>query len=75
MFLDFTPGHWLSLYRDRLPDTAPPPEIAVMTGDLPAAHPRPRELRAYSRRPARFMLRLLASFAAMGFRSRKFDWG
>jgi hypothetical protein len=75
MFLDFTSGHWLSLYRDRLPDNAPPVEIAVMTGDLPTNHGRPSGLPAYSGRPPRFMFRLLASFAAMGFRRIKFDWG
>ena len=26
MFLDFTSGHWLNLYRDRLSDDAPPLE-------------------------------------------------
>jgi hypothetical protein len=75
MFLDFTPGHWLSLYRDRLPDAAPAPEIAVMTGDLPPDHPQPCGLRAYAGRPPRFIFRLLTSFAAMRFRSPMFDWG
>ena len=75
MFLDFTSGHWLSLYRDRLPESAPPVEIAVMTGDLSPGDARPSGLPTYSARPPRFMFRLLASFAAMGFRRAKFEWG
>lgn len=75
MFLDFTSGHWLSLYRDRLPKAAPPVEIAVMTGDLPAGYPFPSGMPAYSARPPRFMFKLLASFAAMGFRRAKVEWG
>lgn len=75
MFLDFTSGHWLSLYRERLAENAPPVEIAVMTGDLPTDHARPGGLPAYSGRPARFMFKLLASFAAMGFRRTKVEWG
>jgi hypothetical protein len=74
MFLDFAPGHWLSLYRDRLPDDAPPVEIAVMTGDLPADHAHPKGLPAYATRPAKFMFRLLASFAAMGLRKPRLDF-
>ena len=35
MFLDFTKGHWLTLYRDRLPKDAPLPEMGVMAKDRP----------------------------------------
>src|SRR5262245_51010109 len=31
MFLDFTKGHWLSMYRNRFPTGAPPIEMRVMT--------------------------------------------
>ena len=31
MFLDFTKGHWLSLFRNRVPTGAPPLEMRVMT--------------------------------------------
>jgi len=74
MFLDFTRGHWLSLYRDRLPKDARPVEIAVMTGDLPAGHALPTSLPTYPARPPKFMFKLLASFAAMGFRRPKMSW-
>src|SRR6202049_4103661 len=31
IFLDFTKGHWLTMYRDRFPTGAPPLEMRVMT--------------------------------------------
>jgi len=30
-FLDFTKGHWLSMFRNRFPTGAPPLEMRVMT--------------------------------------------
>ena len=33
MFLDFTKGHWLTMYRNRFPAGAPPLEMRVMTRD------------------------------------------
>ena len=31
MFLDFTSGHWLTVFRDRLPGQAPEPQMRIMT--------------------------------------------
>jgi hypothetical protein len=33
IFLDFTKGHWLTLYRNRFPAGAPRLEMRVMTKD------------------------------------------
>lgn len=55
MFLDFTKGHWLTLYKERIPADDQPP----------------LEMRAHS---SRFMWRLLASWAAMGFRTPGIDY-
>lgn len=74
MFLDFTSGHWLNVYRDRLSPDAPPLEIGVMAKDLPAGTIRPDRLPTYSTHPAAFMIKLLASWAAMGFRRPKIVW-
>lgn len=74
MFLDFTSGHWLTLYRDRLPEDAPPLEMGVMAKDLPAGHAPPDDLPTYPTHPARFMIKLLAAWAAMGFRRPKVVW-
>lgn len=32
MFLDFTSGHWLSMYRNRFTSDAPPPEMRAHSG-------------------------------------------
>lgn len=74
MFLDFTSGHWLTLYRDRLPEDAPALEMGVMAKDLPAGHVPPDDLPTYPTHPARFMVKLLAAWAAMGFRRPKLVW-
>jgi hypothetical protein len=74
MFLDFTSGHWLTLYRDRLPEDAPPLEMGVMAKDRPANGPAPGGLPAYPTYPARFMIKLLAAWAAMGFRRPRITW-
>ena len=74
MFLDFTSGHWLTLYRDRLPEDTPPLEMAVMAKDLPAGRVPPDDLPTYPAHPARFMIKWLAAWAAMGFRRPKLVW-
>jgi hypothetical protein len=74
MFLDFTRGHWLNLYRDRLPADAPPLEMGVMAKDRAAGKARPSDLPSYSAYPARFMIKLLAAWAAMGFKRPKVAW-
>lgn len=74
MFLDFTSGHWLTLYRDRLPVDAPPLEMGVMAKDRPAGHVRPSSLPTHPTHPASFMIKLLAAWAAMGFRRPPVVW-
>jgi hypothetical protein len=74
MFLDFTSGHWLTLYRDRLPEGPPPLEMGVMAKDRPAGSARLGGLPVYPSHPARFMIKLLAAWAAMGFRRPKVSW-
>lgn len=74
MFLDFTKGHWLNLYRDRLPIGAPPLEIGVMAKDRPAEVALPAGVPTFPTYPPKFMIKLLASWAAMGFRRPKLTW-
>lgn len=71
MFLEFTKGHWLSLYRDRFADDAPPPEMRVMTGDLPKGVRLSDDMPNYASHSGRFMWKLLSAWAAMGFRVPK----
>jgi hypothetical protein len=74
MFLDFTKGHWLTLYRDRLPDDAPPLELSVMAKERPDGSALPDGMPTYPTYPAKFMVKLLASWAAIGFRRPKLAW-
>ncbi|HEX4177683.1 MAG TPA: DUF6151 family protein [Rhizomicrobium sp.] len=74
MFLDFTKGHWLNLYRDRLGAGAPPLEMGVMAKERPPGVPRPGGLPAYPTYPPKFMIKLLTTWAAMGFRRPRIVW-
>jgi hypothetical protein len=74
MFLEFTPGHWLTLYRGRLTGAIPPLEMRIMTRARPSGPPLPGDLPNYAAHPPRFMFRLLAAFGAMGFRKPQIAW-
>lgn len=71
MFLDFTKGHWLTMYRARLPDDVPPLEMRIMTADRPEGVVLPDDAPNYAGRPGRVMWKLLTAWAAMGFRTPK----
>ena len=71
MFLDFTKGHWLTLYRDRLPEPLPPLEMRVMTADRREGVVLPQDVPNYATHSGKFMWKLLAAWAAMGFRAPK----
>jgi hypothetical protein len=68
MFADFTKGHWLSLYRNRFGSGAPPVEMRVMTGERPGGAILSQDVPNYPGRPAGLMWKLIAAWAAMGFR-------
>ena len=74
MFLDFTPGHWLTVFRDRLSGPAPEPRMRIMTRDRPEGPAPPGAIPAYAAQPPRLMIKLLAAWAAMGFRRVKVVW-
>jgi hypothetical protein len=67
MFLDFTKGHWLSIYRKRFPDGAPPIEMRVMTKDRRAGVILRDDVPNYDGYPVRFMLKLILAWISMGF--------
>jgi hypothetical protein len=68
MFLDFTKGHWLTLYRNRFPAGAPPVEMRVMTQGRRQGVTLADDLPNYAGHSGKFMLRLMAAWIAMGFR-------
>jgi len=74
MFLDFTPGHWLTIFRDRLSGQAPEPRMRIMTKDKPEGVELSNAIPAYDAQPPRLMFKLLAAWAAMGFRRPKIAW-
>lgn len=74
MFLDFTKGHWLSFYTGRLSGETPPLDMRVMTADRPGGAPLPDDVPNLATHSARFMVRLLVAWVAMGFRRPKVVW-
>jgi hypothetical protein len=74
MVMDFTKGHWLSFYRARLPEDNSALAMRVMTQEKPATVTLPDDVPAYATRSARFMWKLLSSWAAMGFRRPQVPW-
>ena len=75
VFLDFTKGHWLTMYRNRFPAGAPPVEMRVMTKDRREGVALADDLPNYSTVSGKAMLRLLAAWIAMGFRRPLINWG
>lgn len=68
MFLDFTRGHWLTIYRGRLPGDIAPATMRMMTAERPEGVTLPDDMANYPRHSGKFMLKLLAAWMAMGFR-------
>ena len=67
MLLDFTKGHWLSMYRHRLPADAPKVEMRLMTRDRHADIPLADDVPNHWGFPGRFLLKILAARLAMMF--------
>ena len=75
MFLDFTRGHWLTMYRNRFPAGAPPVEMRVMTKDRRDGVVLADDLRNYDTHSGKSMLRLVAAWIAMGLRRPEITLG
>ncbi len=73
MFLDFTRGHWLSMYRCRFSEGAPAIEMRVMTRDRRASAALPKDVPNYRGHSGRFIVKLLAAWIAMRFRTPNVD--
>jgi hypothetical protein len=73
MFLDFTKGHWLAVYRGRLPNNIPPATMRMMTTERPEGVILPDDMANSPRHSGKFMLKLLLAWMAMGFRRPAID--
>jgi hypothetical protein len=73
MFLDFTKGHWLTLYRARMLGPVRPLEMRVMTSDRREGVVLPEDVPNYATHSGKFMWKLLAAWVLMGFRIPKVD--
>jgi hypothetical protein len=70
MFLEFTKGHWLSLYGRRFPtDRLPPLDLRTMTTDLPVGVRLSDDVPNSRTQSFTFFRKLFAAWAAMGFRT------
>jgi hypothetical protein len=75
IFLDFTKGHWLTIYRNRFPTEAPPVEMRVMTQERRGGIELADDVPNYSGHSGKVMLRLISAWIAMGFRRPKISLG
>lgn len=75
MFLDFTKGHWLSMYRNRFPTDAPPFEMRVMTKERRVGAELADDLPNYSGHSGKFLLKLIPAWIAMGLRRPEITLG
>jgi hypothetical protein len=75
MFLDFTKGHWLSIYRNRFPEDVLSLDMRVMTKERRAGVQLADDAPNYSGRSGKFMLKLIAAWIAMGFRKPEISLG
>jgi hypothetical protein len=75
MFLDFTKGHWLTMFRDRFPAGAPPLEMRVMTEQRRGGTELADDVPNYAGHSGKFMLKLVAAWIAMGLRRPEITLG
>lgn len=73
MFLDFTKGHWLAVYRGRLRGDIPSATMRMMTAERPVGVILPDDIANYPGRSGKLMLKLLRAWVAMGFRRPAVD--
>lgn len=68
--LEFTKGHWLSVYAGRIArEERPPPAMRTMTKDRPDGVEFTDAIPSYATHSGKFMWKLLSAWAAMGFRA------
>ncbi len=73
MCLDFTKGHWLTLYRARMAGPVHPLEMRVMTADRREGVVLPQDAPNYPTHSGKFILKLIAAWVSMGLRTPKVE--
>lgn len=74
LFLEFSGGHWLSLYGLLWPASARPAvEMRTMVGDLPDSSALPNDVPNLKTRSLCFYARLMKAWIAMGLRSPRIE--
>lgn len=72
--LEFTKGHWLSIYSGRIAAAERPPvEMRTMIADRPDGVEFADDIPSYATHSGRFFWRLLSAWAAMGFRAPRIE--
>jgi hypothetical protein len=74
MFLDFTKGCWLSVYRGRLPAPAPPLRVRMMAKDAPEGASFADDLPTHPAFPPAVVAKIMLAWAAMGFARPRIAW-
>ena len=75
VFLEFSGGHWLSLYGTLFPpEVMPAIELRTMTRDLPEAAELPADVPNAKTQSFWFFRKLFAAWVAMGFRTPKISY-
>ena len=75
MFLDFTKGHWLTMYRFRFPTDAPPLQMRLMTAERRAGVELAHDLPNYDGPSKKFKWKLVTAWIAMGLRRPEITLG
>jgi hypothetical protein len=74
MFLEFTSGHWLSLYGGLWPTGLPALELRTMARERPEGIELPNDVPNPDTHTFSFFAKLLRAWAAMRFRAPKVDY-
>jgi hypothetical protein len=75
MFLDFTKGHWLTIYRNRFPTGAPPLQMRLMTAERRDDVELAGDLPNYAGHSGTFVWKLVRAWIAMGLRRPEITLG
>lgn len=74
MFLDVSKAHWLTMYRNRFLNEAPPVEMRVMTRDREPGVELANDMANHRTQSVKFFAKVLVAWIAMGFRTPRIEY-